>query len=111
MLFIFKWPCENKTKRLMFESSCWTLKWEKHSLEVKSWRVAWKIQERIWQRSKSPARRTHYDYKRKKPVSVKPEKGFLVTAVREFYSDLADVKDDNNLSKALKFAKRYEKYV
>ena len=34
-------------------------------------------------------------------------------AVREFYSDLADVKDDdNNLSKALKFAKRYlEKYV
>ena len=54
---------------------------------------------------------THYEYKRKKPVSVKPEKGFLVTAVREFYSDLADVKDDNNLSKALKFAKRYEKYV
>ena len=56
---------------------------------------------------------THYDYKRKKPVLIKPKKGFLVTAVREFYIDLADVKDDdNNLSKALKFAKRYhEKYV
>ena len=55
----------------------------------------------------------HYDHKRKKPVSIKPKKGFLVMAVREFYSDLADVKDDdNNLSKALKFAKRYlEKYV
>ena len=38
---------------------------------------------------------------------------FLATAVREFYSDLADVKhDDNNLSKALKFAKRcHEKYL
>ena len=56
---------------------------------------------------------THYNHKRKKPVSIKPKKGFLVMAVREFYSDLADVKDDdNNLSKALKFAKRYlEKYV
>ena len=32
---IFKWACENKTKWLRFESSCWTLKWEKHSLEVK----------------------------------------------------------------------------
>ena len=38
---------------------------------------------------------------------------FLATAVREFYSDLADVKhDDNNLSKALKFVKRcHEKYL
>ena len=32
---IFKWAWENKTKWLRFESSCWTLKWEKHSLEVK----------------------------------------------------------------------------
>ena len=57
--------------------------------------------------------KTHYDYKRKKHVPIKPKQGFLATAVREFYSDLADVKhDDNNLSKALKFAKRcHEKYL
>ena len=38
---------------------------------------------------------------RKKYVPIKPKQGFLAAAVREFYSDLADVKhDDNNLSKA-----------
>ena len=49
----------------------------------------------------------------KKHVPVKPKQGFLATAVREFCSDFADVKnDDNNLSKALKFAKRcHEKYL
>ena len=57
--------------------------------------------------------RTHYNYKQKKYVAIKPKQGFLATAVCEFYSDLADVKhDDNNLGKALKFAKRcHEKYL
>ena len=42
----------------------------------------------------------------KKHVPIKPKQGFLATAVREFYSDLADVKhDDNNLSKALNLQK------
>ena len=46
-------------------------------------------------------RKTHYDYKQKKHVPIKPNQGFLPTAIREFYSDLTDVKhDDNNLSKA-----------
>ena len=63
--------------------------------------------------AKALQRKTHYDYKRKKHVPIKPKQGFFAAAVREFYSDLADVKhDDNNLSKALKFAKRYhEKYL
>ena len=53
-----------------------------------------------------------YDYKRKKHVPIKPKQGFLATAVRKFYGDLADVKHDNNLSKALKFAKScHEKYL
>ena len=49
----------------------------------------------------------------KKHVPIKPKQGFLATALREFYSDLADVKyDDNDLSKALMFAKRcHEKYL
>ena len=51
--------------------------------------------------------KTHYDYERKKHVPIKPTQGFLVSAVREVYSDSADVKhDDSNISKALKFAKR-----
>ena len=55
--------------------------------------------------------KTHYDYKRKKHVPIKSKQGFLAAA-REFNSDLADVKhDDNNRSKALKFAERcHEKY-
>ena len=38
---IFKWACENKTKWLMFECSCWILKlkWEKHLLEVKKSKI------------------------------------------------------------------------
>ena len=50
---------------------------------------------------------------KKNPVPIKPRQGVLATAVREFYSDLADPKhDDNNLSKALKFTKRcHEKYL
>ena len=57
--------------------------------------------------------RKNHDYKRKKHVPIKPKQGFLATAFRELYSDLADVKhDDDNLRKALKFAKRcHEKYL
>ena len=49
----------------------------------------------------------------KKHVPIKPKQGFLATAVREFFSGLADVKHhDNNLSNALNFAKRcHEKYL
>ena len=56
--------------------------------------------------------KTH-DYKRREHAQMKPKQGFLTAAVREFYSGLANVKnDDNNLSKALKFAKRcLEKYL
>ena len=31
--------------------------------------------------------KTHYDYKRKKHVPIKPKQWFLAAAVREFYSD------------------------
>ena len=57
--------------------------------------------------------KTHYDCKRKKHVPIKPKQRFLATAIREFYSDLEDVEhDDNNLSKALRLAKRcHEKYL
>ena len=57
--------------------------------------------------------KTCYDYKGKKHLPIKPKQGFLATAVREFYSDLANVKDNNNNpSKALKFAKTcHEKYL
>ena len=49
----------------------------------------------------------------KKHVQKKPKQGFLATAVREFYSDLSDVKqNDPNLVHAVKLAKRcHEKYV
>ena len=49
----------------------------------------------------------------KKHLPVKPKQGFLATAVGEFYSNLADVKHDDDIhSKALKFAKRcHEKYL
>ena len=50
---------------------------------------------------------TSYDYRTKKHVQKKPKQGFLATAVREFYSDLASAKhNDPNLVNALKLAKR-----
>ena len=58
--------------------------------------------------------KTKQNEKGKIYVPIKPKQGFLATAVQEFHRDLADVKhDDNNLSKALKFAKRCddEKYL
>ena len=36
--------------------------------------------------------KTHYDYKRKKHAPIKPMQWLLAAALREFYSDLADVK-------------------
>ena len=43
----------------------------------------------------------------KKHVPIKPTCGFLAKAVREFYSDLADVKnDDPRFNRALKLASR-----
>ena len=62
---------------------------------------------------KSLQGKSHYNYKRKKHIPIKPKQGFVATAFREFYSDLADVKhDDNSLSKALKFARRcHQKYL
>ena len=56
--------------------------------------------------------KTRYDYKRTKNVPIKPKQRFLATAVQEICINLADMKhDNNNLSKALKFAKRcHEKY-
>ena len=59
------------------------------------------------------AGKTAYDYRRKRHVAMKPKQGFLVAAVRNFYTDLKKVKHDNpELVKALKFATRYhEKYT
>ena len=51
--------------------------------------------------------KTTYDYRTKKHVQKKPKQGYLAAAVREFYSDLSNVKhNDPNLTNALKFAKR-----
>ena len=100
----------------MFESICWRLKWEKYSLEVKK-SIVWQKKKEHgelvekWKKEydkevKALQGKIHYNYKRKKHVPIKPKQGFLATAVREFYSDLADVKhDDNNLSKALNLQK------
>ena len=62
---------------------------------------------------KALQRKTYYGYKRKKKhVPIKSKQGFLATAVRGFYSDLADEKhDDSNLSRALKFAERYHVFL
>ena len=38
--------------------------------------------------------KTRYDNKRKKYVAIKPTGGYLAKAVREFYPDLAKVKND-----------------
>ena len=54
--------------------------------------------------------KTQYDNKRKKHVAIKPNKskGYLTKAAREFYPDLAKVKnDDPNFCKAAKLATRY----
>ena len=51
--------------------------------------------------------KTRYDSKRKKHVAIKPTGGCLAKAVREFYPDLAKVKDDDpNFRKAVKHATR-----
>ena len=51
--------------------------------------------------------KTKYDYKHKKHVPLKPKCGYLAKAVREFYTDLADVaNNDPVFNKALKVASR-----
>ena len=51
--------------------------------------------------------KTRYDNKRKKYVSIKPTGRYFAKAVREFYPDLAKVKnDDPNFCKAVKLATR-----
>ena len=48
-----------------------------------------------------------YDNKRKKHVAIKPTGGYLAKAVREFYPDLAKVKnDDPNFCNTVKLATR-----
>ena len=52
--------------------------------------------------------KTRYDYKRMKYFTIKPTGGYLAKAVREFYPDLAKVKnDDPNFCKAVKLATRW----
>ena len=49
----------------------------------------------------------NYSEKRKKHVKKLPRGSYVARAVREFYSDLKDVKHDNpTLTKALKLGKR-----
>ena len=51
--------------------------------------------------------KTRYDNKRKKYVAIKPTGRYFAKAVREFYPDLAKVKnDDHNFCKAVKLATR-----
>ena len=53
------------------------------------------------------AGKTKYDEKRKVHVAIKPTWGFVARAVREFYTDLKDVQNnDLKFTKALKVAKR-----
>ena len=56
--------------------------------------------------------KNRYDTKRKKFVIQALRQGFFATAVRTFYSDLADAENnESNFEKALTFAKRcHEKY-
>ena len=57
--------------------------------------------------------KTLYDYKQRKHVPMKPKQGFLATTVREFYTNLSEVKhNDQSLAKSLKFVIRcHEKYL
>ena len=49
----------------------------------------------------------NFSEKRRKHVKTLPSGGYVARAVREFYSDLKDVKHDNpTLTKALKLGKR-----
>ena len=51
--------------------------------------------------------KTRYDAKRMKQVQVKPNSGFIARAVREFYTDLAEAKnDDPEFCKAVKLVIR-----
>ena len=51
--------------------------------------------------------KARYGAKRKKHIQVKPSTGFIARAVREFYPDLAEAKnDDPEFNKAVKLASR-----
>ena len=51
--------------------------------------------------------KTKYDAKRKRHVSIKPSTGYVARAVRSFYSDLADISNnDPEFIKAVKLASR-----
>ena len=74
----------------MFESSYGTLKWEKHSLEVKK-SIVWQKKKELGElvetykkeydkEVKALQGKTRYDYKRKKHVPIKLKQGFLATA-------------------------------
>ena len=62
---------------------------EKHSLAEKKelGELVEKYKKKYAKEVKALQGKTHYDYKRKKHVPIKPKQGFLATAVREFYSD------------------------
>ena len=55
--------------------------------------------------------KTHWNAKRKQHVPNTPKQGYYAKAVRSFYSNLTEVKnDDKDLNAALKMAKRcYDK--
>ena len=51
--------------------------------------------------------KTKYDYKRKRHVPIKPSTGFIAKAVRQFYGDLKDAKNnDVDFVRAVKLASR-----
>ena len=48
-----------------------------------------------------------YDYRRKRHVAVKPKWGFYSKAVREFYTDMKDVRNDHpDFQRAIEVATR-----
>ena len=52
--------------------------------------------------------KTKYDYKRKRHVPIKPSTGFIAKAVRQFYGDLKNAKNnDVDFARAVKLAWRF----
>ena len=48
----------------------------------------------IWKLRKTKKGKTKYDYKRNRHVPIKPSTGFIAKAVRKFYGDLKDAKNN-----------------
>ena len=60
----------------------------------------------IWRLKKNKGK-TKYDYKRKRHAPIKPSTGFIAKAVRQFYGDLKDAKNnDVDFVRAVKLASR-----